>query len=104
MHGQQKLGTLSLMNMFTSKLECICLNKRGQPGAHSSHLRKVRGRVRPLWVLCTQHFPAFLGLEPMTSWVTRQIGMYMLNLTKLGGAKCLELFISYYQAKLIIQQ
>jgi hypothetical protein len=33
---------------------------KGQPGEHSSRLRRVRGRVRALWVLCTQPFPAFL--------------------------------------------
>jgi hypothetical protein len=31
--------------------------------------RCARGRVGPLWVLCTQHFPTFLqDLELMTSW------------------------------------
>jgi hypothetical protein len=35
--------------------------KKGQPGARSSsRLRRVRGRVRPFLVLCTQSFPAFL--------------------------------------------
>jgi hypothetical protein len=43
---------------------------KGQPGARSSHLRRVQGRVRPLWVLCMQSFPAFLQdcLDFMTSW------------------------------------
>jgi hypothetical protein len=46
-----------------------------QPGACSSRLRGVGGRVRPLWVLCTQHFPTFLHESVstfqdllMTSW------------------------------------
>jgi hypothetical protein len=34
--------------------------KKGQPGACGSHLHRVRGRVRPLWVLCRQSFPTFL--------------------------------------------
>jgi hypothetical protein len=34
----------------------IIHNKKGQPGVYSSHLRRVRGRVQPLWILCTQPF------------------------------------------------
>jgi hypothetical protein len=34
--------------------------KKRQPNAHSSHVCKEWERVRPLWVLCTQSFPAFL--------------------------------------------
>jgi hypothetical protein len=39
---------------------CFVVDMKGQPGACSSGLRRVRGRVRPLWVYCTQPFPAFL--------------------------------------------
>jgi hypothetical protein len=47
--------------------------KKGQLSAHSSYLCRVREGVRPLWVLCTQPFPAILllGLEPMDLMVTR---------------------------------
>jgi hypothetical protein len=46
---------------------------KGQPGARSSHLRRVWGRVLPLWSYVRSfslHFckRLFLGLEPMTSW------------------------------------
>ncbi|KAM3315400.1 hypothetical protein ACQJBY_033870 [Aegilops geniculata] len=34
--------------------------KKGSPSACSSRLRRVWGRVRPLWVYCTQPFPTFL--------------------------------------------
>ncbi|XBJ20698.1 hypothetical protein VPH35_011485 [Triticum aestivum] len=37
------------------KIKC-----KGQPGACSSRLRRVQGRVRPLWVYSTQPFPTFL--------------------------------------------
>jgi hypothetical protein len=30
--------------------------KKGQPGAYSSCLRRVRGKVQPIWVLCN-HIP-----------------------------------------------
>jgi hypothetical protein len=39
---------------------------KGQLGAHSSRLRRVRGRVCPLWVLCMQPFPATEGLAFFT--------------------------------------
>jgi hypothetical protein len=50
---------------------------KGQPGARSSRLRRVRGRDRPLWVLCSHHFPAFLQEAVFRTWthdlmVTRQ--------------------------------
>jgi hypothetical protein len=35
----------------------MTLLQEGQPGARSSRLCRVRGRVRPLWILCTQPFP-----------------------------------------------
>ena len=38
----------------------LVIKKKGQPGACSSRLRRVRGRVRPLRSFCTQPFPAFL--------------------------------------------
>jgi hypothetical protein len=34
--------------------------KKGQPSVRSTRLHNVWGRVRPLWVLCTQPFPVFL--------------------------------------------
>jgi hypothetical protein len=51
--------------------------KKGQPGARSSRLRRIWGRVRPLWVLCTQPFLAFLQEAISKTWtydlmVTRQ--------------------------------
>jgi hypothetical protein len=48
------------MNEMRGLFSVLEYRIKGQPGAHSSHLRRVRGRVRPLWVLCTQHFPTFL--------------------------------------------
>jgi hypothetical protein len=33
---------------------------KGQPGTRSTRLCRIQGRVRPLWMLCTQFFPAFL--------------------------------------------
>ncbi|XBH73211.1 hypothetical protein VPH35_100351 [Triticum aestivum] len=44
----------SLLGGITNNL------KKGQPGACSSRLRRLRGRVRPLWVYCRQPFPTFL--------------------------------------------
>jgi hypothetical protein len=49
-------------NIFTFTSE-------GQPGACSSHLRRVCERVRPLWILCTYPFPAFLE-ESISSTLT----------------------------------
>jgi hypothetical protein len=51
----------------------LCFIKKGSLDAHSSLLHRVWGRVRPLWVLCTQSFvhlckKLFPGLEPMTLW------------------------------------
>ena len=51
--------------------------KAGQSGACSSRLRRVRGRVQPLWVYCTQSFPTFLQEAVSRTWtrdlmVTRQ--------------------------------
>jgi hypothetical protein len=53
------------------------LSWKGQSSARSSRLCKVRGRVRPLWVLCTQPFSAFLQEAISMTWthdlkVTRQ--------------------------------
>jgi hypothetical protein len=42
------------------------VKKRGQPGACNSCLRRIGGRVRPLWVLCMQPFPTFL--QEAVSW------------------------------------
>jgi hypothetical protein len=56
--GLELLTLWSQGNNFTAALGLPLL--KGQPGACSSHLRRVRGRVRLLWVFCTQPFPAFL--------------------------------------------
>jgi hypothetical protein len=42
--------------------------KKGQPGTRNSRLHKVRVRVWPLWVLCTQSFPAFLQEAISRTW------------------------------------
>jgi hypothetical protein len=52
-------------------------DKKGQPGARSSCLRRVWGRVWPLLVLCMQSFPTFLHEAVSRTWthdfmVTRQ--------------------------------
>ena len=49
-------------NLQTSIVDqCDFINMyKGQPGACSSRLRRVQGRVRPLWVYSTQPFPTFL--------------------------------------------
>jgi hypothetical protein len=48
--------------LFFMELETYIHLKRAArcPGACSSCLRRVRGRDRPFWVLCTQSSPAFL--------------------------------------------
>jgi hypothetical protein len=60
-HGIHKICN-SEVQKRSSDIDIVIVdsNKKGQPGACSSRLRKVRGRARPLWVLCTQSFPAFL--------------------------------------------
>jgi hypothetical protein len=42
--------------------------KKGHPGARSSRLCRVRWRVRPFWILCTQPLPAFLQEAVSRTW------------------------------------
>jgi hypothetical protein len=59
--GLELMTSWSQGNNFTVVLGLPFLFfKKRQPGARSSHLCRVRGRVRPLWVLCTQPLLAFL--------------------------------------------
>jgi hypothetical protein len=43
------------------------VKKRGSPMHVAPACIRIRGRVRPLWVLCTQSFPTFL--QEAVSWI-----------------------------------
>jgi hypothetical protein len=56
--GQSCKGDETNWRRLTTTEFLFCV--KGQLSAHSSRLRRVQGRIRPLWVLCMQSFPAFL--------------------------------------------
>jgi hypothetical protein len=66
-----------VLRCLVYELKCRLWWKKGQPGARSSRLRRVRRRVWPFCILCTQSFPAFLQEAVSRTWthdlvVTRQ--------------------------------
>jgi hypothetical protein len=49
-------------------VSCRFITLKGQPDTRSSRLRRIRGKVRPLWVLCPQPFPTFRQEAISRTW------------------------------------